>query len=204
MKSALIFDTETTGVPKNSWSDWSNCRLIQLAWIVVDESFNVLNEQNFIINDTSYSSPQDVIDIHHITEQMRLDYGVEANLALNAFIYDCSKVDVIVSHSNPFDIGVIYNECKLRNILLNGLLNKNIYDTQKTTEYISRKPTTLVQTITELDPEYKPPNGLQPHDALYDTYLCTRLFQLSNTKQNYKFKEMLKFIDKCIRNPRYK
>lgn len=199
----LVFDTETTGVPTNKWSNWSHCRLIQLAWIIVDEDYNIINEQSYIINDPSYSSSIEAFNTHHISEERRLQEGINANQVLSTFIKAASSCNLIVTHSNPFDIGVIHNECKLRNISLRSLHHIDVYDTQLCYEYISRKPTTLSACVYALNPEFKVPHDLQPHDALYDSYLCLELYILSETEQEGTVYDKISYIERCIKRNRY-
>ena len=178
----LIYDTETSGMPAFDCTDWSNARLIQLSWIVVEEE-DVLKECNYLINDRTVMSNAESLSVHHIEDNYRYEHGYDATEVLNEFIDDASKVDVMVCHSGTFDIGVIRNECILRNVDMSPFLYTRIFNTKQSEVYKALYPTTLSNCIAKADPEYKPPGNMGPHDALYDTYLCWRLLQL--TYDNY-------------------
>jgi DNA polymerase-3 subunit alpha len=49
----LFFDTETTGLPldyKAPLSDSDNRpRMVQIAWVIYDDDFNLVKEQNYLI-----------------------------------------------------------------------------------------------------------------------------------------------------------
>lgn len=197
--SILVFDTETTGIPARDCSDWSTARLVQIAWIIVTSDGTVTNEKSYIIKDDSYASCEGALNTHHITEERRAQEGLEPKMVLNLFITACSKVDTLLCHSGVFDIGVIYNECKIHNINMRPLMTKGLLNTKQTALYRSRYPNTLSQCITDNDPDYVVPNGLSPHDALYDTYLCYHLYQLSNIKRaDREVKRSVEYIKDCI------
>ena len=70
----LIFDTETTGLPKKwkaplSDSDnWPRC--VQIAWQLHDLSGNCVSYENFIIKPNGYEIPYDSEKIHGISTQL--------------------------------------------------------------------------------------------------------------------------------------
>ena len=69
----LIFDTETTGLPKK-WSapltDFDNWpRAIQVAWQVHDKNGICISNQSFIIHPKGFSIPYDSEKIHGISEE---------------------------------------------------------------------------------------------------------------------------------------
>lgn len=194
-----VFDIETSGLPAVDGRDWSNARIVQLSWIIVDESGNVLKQGNYIINDPSYQSNEESLSCHHITEDMRVQYGVPASHALTEFINDCSQVALIICHSGIFDFGVLNNECSLRKISLKPMFRVATYNTKTSDVYISRKPTNLADCVANADPDYVPPGGIQPHDALYDSFLCWRLYQLTpNPKISRTVLDTLQYIAQVI------
>lgn len=196
--SILVFDVETTGIPSIDCRDWSTARIVQIAWLKVDTRNDVSYTESFIIKDDSYKSCDEAVAVHGITEEIRNMNGVDASKVLNIFIEAGSDVDLIVFHSGIFDIGVIKNECELRGINLSPLYDKRIFNTKRSELYMQMKPTNLVDCVAKWDPEYKPPSDLGPHDALYDTYLCFRLYQLSKTTQKRTVKSTMDYIDKVI------
>ena len=195
----LAFDTETSGLPSPDGRCWSTARLVQLSWIVVNDAGDVVKQGNHLINDPSYQSNEESLSCHHITEDMRTRYGIDGAVALKEFIADCSKVQLIVCHSGIFDFGVLHNECMLRKVNLRPMFNVATFNTKKSDVYISRSPTNLADCVADADPSFTPPGGLQPHDALFDTFLCMRLFQLtSNPKIQFTVLDLLKYIGQVI------
>ena len=66
----LFFDTETTGIqrshdaPASDVENWP--RLVQIAWILTDESGNDLRSQAFIIRPDGFEIPASATRIHRI------------------------------------------------------------------------------------------------------------------------------------------
>lgn len=89
MNTAIIFDTETTGLP-----DWNNPseaehqpHLVQLAAHQVNlETFQILQSIDVIIKPESWDIPQETIDVHGITKEYAMDVGISERLAVEMFI----------------------------------------------------------------------------------------------------------------------
>jgi len=67
----LIFDTETTGLPKN-WNapftdidNWPRC--VQIAWQLHDTYGELIEQKDFLIKPEGYNIPYDVEQIHGIS-----------------------------------------------------------------------------------------------------------------------------------------
>ncbi len=110
-KQYLIFDTETTGMPRN-WrapvsmvSNWP--RVVQLAWILIDEAGNEIEKEDKIIRPEGYTIPVAATAIHGITTERALREGVELKLALEAFEAALSQTDTLVAHNIDFDYRVL-------------------------------------------------------------------------------------------------
>lgn len=114
MKKILFFDTETTGLPK-SWSapysesdNWP--RLVQLAWIVNDETGKVICSKNAIIKPVGFSIPDEVAKIHGITTDRANAEGYTLSSVLKAFASNLVNCDLIVAHNISFDEAIIEAE----------------------------------------------------------------------------------------------
>ena len=90
--NTIIFDTETTGLPTN-WSAavddlsaWP--RIVELAWIVIDENDNEVSSNEFIVKPNNFVIPKRVSDFHEITTEKALLEGKNINLVLDAFEND--------------------------------------------------------------------------------------------------------------------
>ena len=76
----LIFDTETTGLPK-SWSapitdtnNWPRC--IQIAWQLHDEMGNLVEHQDYLVRPEGFNIPYDAERIHGISTELAAEQGI--------------------------------------------------------------------------------------------------------------------------------
>ena len=135
----LFFDTETTGLPVN-WkapvSDLNNWpRLVQIAWLVYDNSGNKISGKDFIIKPEGFSIPAEASRIHGITTEKANSYGVSLMDVLNEFLLQINKADYIVAHNMSFDEKIVGAEF-LRKKLPNSLASKRkICTMEKTTNF---------------------------------------------------------------------
>ena len=67
----LVFDTETTGLPKNynaPLTDFDNWpRMVQLAWQVHDDKGCFVESHNYIVQPEGFEIPIDAKMVHHIS-----------------------------------------------------------------------------------------------------------------------------------------
>ena len=109
--NTIIFDTETTGLPTN-WSAavddlsaWP--RIVELAWIVIDENDNEVSSNEFIVKPNNFVIPKRVSDFHKITTEKALLEGKNINLVLDAFENDIKNSHLIVAHNIDYDYPVL-------------------------------------------------------------------------------------------------
>ena len=104
----LIFDTETTGLPKNynaPISDSDNWpRLVQLAWQLHDEKGNLITHRNIIVKPEGFEIPFNSVKIHGITTERALEEGIPLKEALDEFQKDLNRTKYVVGHNIEFDI----------------------------------------------------------------------------------------------------
>ena len=107
----LIFDTETTGLPKN-WrapisdtENWPRC--VQLAWQVHDELGNLIESKSYIVKPDDYDIPFESEKIHGISTLLAEKEGVNLDDILNEFNESISKSKFIIGHNVNFDLNVI-------------------------------------------------------------------------------------------------
>ena len=85
----LVFDTETTGLPKKwkaplSDSDnWPRC--VQIAWQLHDVNGNCISHDSFIIRPKGYDIPYDSEKIHGISTLLAENEGIELGDVLQKF-----------------------------------------------------------------------------------------------------------------------
>jgi DNA polymerase-3 subunit epsilon len=111
---ALFFDTETTGVPDPNNPDFKPA-VVQLAAVLQDlENGRILAELNLIANlYPGVDLPQAVVDLHGITHDMTVKYGVDPKLIDINFGKLVKMADVLVAHNIQFDLGIIKDNMPL-------------------------------------------------------------------------------------------
>ena len=88
----LIFDTETTGLPKSKIINMDVLHLwphiVQFSYIIFDTETNIIVEQKDWIIKISEETEIDEtsVNIHGITKQISLEKGVDIKLCLNEAI----------------------------------------------------------------------------------------------------------------------
>ena len=107
----LFFDTETTGIPQNYNAPASNTnnwpRLVQLGWILTDESGNEISSGNEIIKPEGFVIPVDASRVHGITTEVALREGKPLEQVLQSFLKDAEGIKCFVGHNVSFDQKVI-------------------------------------------------------------------------------------------------
>ena len=107
----LIFDTETTGLPK-SWNapitdtdNWPRC--IQIAWQLHDEMGNVIEHNDFLIKPDNFNIPYDAERIHGISTELAEEQGISLNECLLLFNEVLDKTKFIVGQNLNFDLNIM-------------------------------------------------------------------------------------------------
>jgi DNA polymerase-3 subunit epsilon len=106
--TALIFDTETTGMVRfrNPYTDPSQPDLVQLGFLMVDTSdWKIRNQGSFLVQlrDSTVGIEEGAKRVHGISEQDCSDFGIQHETVLDLFENLCSNADVIVGHNIRFD-----------------------------------------------------------------------------------------------------
>ena len=107
----LIFDTETTGLPKNfnapitDSDNWP--RMVQIAWQLHDKDGNLLENQDYIIKPEGYDIPFSSQRIHGISTKMANEEGRDLSEVLAEFKEVLAKAEVIVGHNIIFDYNIV-------------------------------------------------------------------------------------------------
>lgn len=107
----LIFDTETTGLPKNHKAPVSDSdnwpRLVQLAWQLHDETGKLINNKNYIVKPDGYTIPFNSEKIHGISTERALRDGYDLSFVLDEFNKDLKRSKYNVGHNIEFDINIV-------------------------------------------------------------------------------------------------
>jgi DNA polymerase-3 subunit alpha len=107
----LIFDTETTGLPKR-WdapitdtNNWPRC--IQIAWQLHDEMGNLIESQDYLVKPEGFNIPYDAERIHGISTELAAERGIGLSEVLEKFNIALSKSKFIVGQNVGFDVNIM-------------------------------------------------------------------------------------------------
>ena len=107
----LIFDTETTGLPKR-WDapitdtgNWPRC--VQIAWQLHDEMGKIIEHQDYLVQPDGYNIPYDAERIHGISTELAQADGISLAEVLEKFNIALSKSKFIVGQNLKFDVNIM-------------------------------------------------------------------------------------------------
>jgi len=107
----LIIDTETTGLPKsksaNISEDEIQPRIVELAWVVLDENFQEKTLKSYIIKPNGFSIPEGASSIHGLTTEYASLNGEELSDVMDIFYNDMKHCKFIVAHNLKFDLPIV-------------------------------------------------------------------------------------------------
>jgi len=161
----LIFDTETTGLPKR-WdapiTDTDNWpRAIQIAWQLHDAMGNCIEHQDYLIQPDGFNIPYDAEKIHGISTELAQEQGVPLNEVLEKFNAVLAKSTFVVGQNVGFDVNIMGAEF-VREAVANPLQDLPVLDT--CTEHTA----TLCQIPGGRGGKYKLPTLTELHEFLFN------------------------------------
>ena len=108
----LIFDTETTGLPdyKLPLDDPNQARIVQLACLLLDKSFNEVGCFHSLIQPTGWSIHPGAQAAHGITIEECQESGIPVEAALHVFEGFYGAADVVIAHNLKFDARLVMTE----------------------------------------------------------------------------------------------
>jgi DNA polymerase-3 subunit alpha len=181
----LIFDTETTGLPRD-WNapitDFDNWpRAVQIAWQLHDADGNCVEHKDFLIQPEGYDIPFDAERIHGISTALATQEGAKLDDVLVHFKDALSRSQFVVGQNVGFDVNIMGCELLRRGVETN-LHELPVLDTcTETTAGLTKLPggrggRFKLPTLTELH-EYlfQVPFG-EAHNATADVEATTRCF----------------------------
>ncbi len=195
----LIFDTETTGLPKR-WNapitdtdNWPRC--IQIAWQLHDAMGNLVESQDYLVQPDGFNIPYDAEQIHGISTELAAQKGIPLAEVLEKFNLALSKAKFVVGQNVGFDVNIMGAEFH-RLQVENPLQELPVLDTcTEETALLCKIPggrggKFKLPTLTELH-EYlfKEPFN-EAHNATADVEATTRCF-LELIRQKHYSQEQL-------------
>ncbi len=180
----LIFDTETTGLPKNfnaPHTDLNNWpRLVQLAWELHGDHGELINAGNLIVKPEGFTIPYNAEKVHGISTERALKEGHPLKDVLELFAEDLKRTQLQIGHNIEFDLNVMGAE------FLRAGVESELWET---TSYCTKEETTdFVQipggrggkfkwpTLTELHTKVFGVGFADAHDAAYDVMATAKCF----------------------------
>ncbi|MBO6880946.1 DNA polymerase III subunit alpha [Winogradskyella sp.] len=192
----LIFDTETTGLPKR-WdapiTDTDNWpRAIQIAWQLHDAMGNCIEHQDYLIKPEGFNIPYDAEKIHGISTELAAERGVPLAEVLEKFNTALAKTKFVVGQNVGFDLNIMGAEF-VREDVENPLQEFPVLDTctEHTAELCKipggRYGKFKLPTLTELHEFLFNKPFAEAHNATADVEATTRCFlELIRLKQYTK------------------
>ena len=195
----LIFDTETTGLPKK-WNapvtdidNWPRC--VQLAWQVHDNLGNCIDNKDFLIKPDGYNIPYDSEKIHGISTELAEEDGYNLLDVLKQFNEAVKESKFVIGHNVKFDLNIMGCEFHRAN-LQNNLDVANILDTcyEKTALLCmipgGRGGKYKFPTLTELHSFLFSKPFAEAHNATADVEATARCFLELIRIKNYSLTEL--------------
>jgi DNA polymerase III subunit epsilon len=178
----LIFDCETTGLPKN-WdapvSDLDNWpRVIQVAWLVYDKACNQIESASTLVQPEDFIVPANVQRIHGITTAHALSEGKKLIDVLHAFSSAIEKSEILVAHNLKFDERVLSAEY-IRMNLQPPFSRKKRFCTMEKTAGLFKIPGSRGYkwpSLAQLYRELFQSSFEDAHDAKADVAACAKCF----------------------------
>lgn len=182
----LIFDTETTGLPKSRKpfdeagpGNWPH--IVSISWVIYDAEHDCIEKQRrYIINPMGWDIPEEVVRIHGIDNWKAKVQGHPLKDVLFEFMAE--SVQVLVAHNMEFDYNVVCSAVKYD---LDMEFFKGFPQTRYCTMELSRDICNLKTLFgkpkaPKLSELYEHVFKRQPipsnlHDSLYDTIILTEI-----------------------------
>ncbi|SFB85707.1 DNA polymerase-3 subunit alpha [Flagellimonas taeanensis] len=195
----LIFDTETTGLPKR-WDapitdtdNWPRC--VQIAWQLHDEMGRLVEHQDFLVKPEGFNIPYESEQIHGISTALAEEKGTPFHEVLQAFNKALEQTKFVVGQNVGFDINVMGCEFH-RGGVESPLGQLPVLDT--CTEYTAelckipggRGGKFKLPTLTELHEFLFGEPFAEAHNATADVEATTRCFLELIRKKHFTSEEL--------------
>ncbi len=195
----LIFDTETTGLPRR-WdapiSDVDNWpRVVQVAWQLHAQLGNCIDHQDYLVDPEGFNIPYDAEKIHGISTELVQTEGIPLEGVLQKFNDALQRAQFIVGQNVGFDINVFGAEF-YRKQIATTLTELPVLDTcTETTASLCRIPggrggRFKLPTLSELHAYLFGGKFEEAHNATADVEATARCFFELVRKEVFTTKEL--------------
>jgi DNA polymerase-3 subunit alpha len=190
----LIFDTETTGLPKR-WdapitdtANWPRC--IQIAWQLHDDMGKLIEHQDYLVKPEGFNIPYDAERIHGISTELAEAEGVSLAEVLEKFNVALGKAKFIVGQNLGFDVNIM--GCEFHRLAVESPMSTMpVLDTcTEVTAKLLQLPggrggRFKLPTLTELHQYLFNRSFGEAHNATADVEATTRCFLELIRRENY-------------------
>ncbi len=195
----LIFDTETTGLPKR-WDapitdtdNWPRC--IQIAWQLHDDMGRLVEHQDYLVQPEGFNIPYEAEQIHGISTALAAQEGIPLGEVLERFNEAMAKAKFVVGQNVGFDLNIMGAEFH-REGVSNPLQGVPVLDT--CTEHTAslcqipggRGGKFKLPTLTELHEFLFGEPFAEAHNATADVEATTRCFLELVRKRQYTSEQL--------------
>lgn len=186
--SNLFFDTETTGLPKKNQHEDMQPHVVQLAATLTDDAGRIMSQINHIIKPEGWDIPKEASDVHGITMDVAMKYGISRQAVLMMFSNLVKRSDLLIAHNAEFDLKMLNLQYK-RQGLQSPLFDKEVYCTaDNSTDILKIPPTQRMKDWGHGDKFKRPTlqeahiffcshwNSAAAHNAMYDVEACMAVY----------------------------
>jgi len=195
----LIFDTETTGLPKRynapvtDTDNWPRC--IQIAWQLHDQDGALLEHADFLVRPDGFDIPYDSERIHGISTALATKEGKSLQEVIDAFIDVLAKAKFVVGQNVGFDVNIM--GCELYRMgVENPMPKMPVLDTcTELTAQLTQIPggrggRFKLPTLTELHQFLFGQPFAEAHNATADVEATTRCFLELIRRKEYTIEQL--------------
>jgi len=195
----LIFDTETTGLPKrwdapiSDTDNWPRC--IQIAWQLHDELGNLVDHQDYLVKPDGFNIPYDAEKIHGISTALATQDGIPLSEVLAKFQEVLTRAKFIVGQNVGFDVNIMGAE-------FYRLQQENVLQELPVLDTCTEETAVLCQipggrggkfklpTLTELHQYLFGEPFAEAHNATADVEATTRCFMELVRRKHYSISKL--------------
>jgi len=212
----VVFDTETSGLPKSRILTPTNIHMwpfiVQFSYIIFDtETNDVIKSYDAIVKVKPYNIiSKDSIKFHGITQEISELKGIHIDKVLDEFLWDLEDVDMIVAHNIEFDLNMLRVElmrigCENMELRLTNMIKTQQFyctmrqsiDLCKIEKENSRGKYYKFPTLSELHKHLFDVEPKHLHNSFHDILCTIRCFIKMKygediVEQNQPFRELIR------------